>query len=134
MHNHMEDNWHLGNKKALFHNMRHYFELCKEDYTKYIPVTFHIQKGMEDPVYFKFVEYYNKRADDIKEFEKTKHSDVKIHEKRSDKKKAPINLWIIKPGELTNRGNGITVCGDMAEINKLISEEVCANKPRTYIV
>ena len=42
MHNHMEDNWHLGNKKALFYNMTHYYSIIKEDYTKYMPVTFHV--------------------------------------------------------------------------------------------
>lgn len=29
---------------------------------------------------------------------------------RREKKMKPINLWIVKPGECTNRGNGITVC------------------------
>ena len=42
MHNHMQDNWHLGNKKAMFYNMRNYFKMIKEDYTKYIPTTYHI--------------------------------------------------------------------------------------------
>lgn len=54
--------------------------------------------------------------DEIKEIEKTRD--------RREKKKLPINLWIIKPGELTNRGNGITVCNDINEINKIISEEI----------
>lgn len=26
MHNHLENNFHLGNKKALFYNMRAYYE------------------------------------------------------------------------------------------------------------
>lgn len=42
MHNHLEDNWHLSNKKALFYNMREYYEAIKLDYTNYMPVTFHI--------------------------------------------------------------------------------------------
>ncbi len=34
------------------------------------------------------------------------------------KKKVPKikkyrNIWIVKPGEITNRGNGITVCDDL---------------------
>ena len=37
MHNHLENNWNLSNKKALFYNMRDYYENMKEDYSKYLP-------------------------------------------------------------------------------------------------
>ncbi|CAD8122582.1 unnamed protein product [Paramecium sonneborni] len=126
MHNHMEDNWHLGNKKALFYNMKHYYQIIKEDYNKLLPVTFHVQKGINDIEYSKFFEYFNRRNEEIKEIERTRD--------RRDKKKLPINLWIIKPGELTNRGNGITVCNDLNEINKILNEEIQEGRPRTYIV
>ncbi|CAD8209305.1 unnamed protein product [Paramecium pentaurelia] len=126
MHNHMEDNWHLGNKKALFYNMRHYFQIIKEDYNKLLPVTFHVQKGLSDIEYSRFLDYYNKRNEELREIEKNRD--------RKDKKKLPLNLWIIKPGELTNRGNGITVCNDLNEINKIISEEIQEGRQRTYIV
>ncbi|CAD8193862.1 unnamed protein product [Paramecium pentaurelia] len=129
MHNHMQDNWHLGNKKALFYNMRNYFKTIKEDYTKYIPITFHIQKGMTDTEYFKFVDYYNKRQDEIKELERKLQLEY-----RRDKRQKPINLWIVKPGECTNRGNGITVCQDLQEINKILNEEQPDGRQRTYIV
>jgi hypothetical protein len=43
------------------------------------------------------------------------------------------NIWIIKPGENTNRGNGIIVLKEFDEIKKLI-EESTANKKRTCIV
>jgi hypothetical protein len=33
------------------------------------------------------------------------------------------NVWIIKPGENTNRGNGINVARDLNEIGKLISPD-----------
>ncbi|CAD8212586.1 unnamed protein product [Paramecium octaurelia] len=126
MHNHMEDNWHLGNKKALFYNMRHYFQIIREDYNKLLPVTFHVQKGLNDIEYSRFLDYYNKRNEEVRELEKNRD--------RKDKKKLPLNLWIIKPGELTNRGNGITVCNDLNEINKIISEEIQEGRQRTYIV
>jgi tubulin monoglycylase TTLL3/8 len=45
-------------------------------------------------------------------------------EYRRDKKPKPISLWIVKPGEYTNRGNGITVCQDISEINKVLNEEL----------
>ena len=37
MHNHLESNWNLSNKKNLFHNMKSYYESVNEDYTKYLP-------------------------------------------------------------------------------------------------
>ncbi|CAD8205623.1 unnamed protein product [Paramecium pentaurelia] len=129
MHNHMQDNWHLGNKKALFYNMRNYFKIIKEDYTKYIPITFHIQQGMTDTEYFKFIDYYNKRQEEIKEIERKQQSEY-----RRDKRSKPISLWIVKPGECTNRGNGITVCQDLQEINKILNEEQPDDRQRTYIV
>jgi hypothetical protein len=33
------------------------------------------------------------------------------------------NIWIVKPGELTNRGNGITVIEDICELNQIIKKE-----------
>jgi hypothetical protein len=32
----------------------------------------------------------------------------------------PMNTWILKPGENTNRGQGISVASDMSEIRSLI--------------
>lgn len=43
------------------------------------------------------------------------------------------NIWIIKPGENTNRGTGIMVSKEFEEIKKII-EESTANKRRTCIV
>lgn len=33
------------------------------------------------------------------------------------------NIWIIKPGEDSNRGNGIKVCNTLSEINSHISQQ-----------
>ena len=35
--------------------------------------------------------------------------------------KVPKNVWIIKPGENTNRGNGINVSSSLPEIKSLVS-------------
>jgi hypothetical protein len=43
------------------------------------------------------------------------------------------NIWIIKPGENTNRGNGIMVAKEFDEIKKII-EESTENKKRTCIL
>jgi hypothetical protein len=43
------------------------------------------------------------------------------------------NIWIVKPGENTNRGNGIDVCQSLNEIKKIISQSEC-DPNRTFIV
>ena len=35
--------------------------------------------------------------------------------------KVPRNVWIVKPGENTNRGNGINVSSNLSEIKSLVS-------------
>jgi len=47
VYNKIEDNWHLSNKKALFLNMRHYYESMGEDPFHVLPLTFHI-KSVDD--------------------------------------------------------------------------------------
>lgn len=47
--NRLEDNYHLSNKKALFYNLKFYFDYIQKDVFKVIPVTFHIKKGLGDP-------------------------------------------------------------------------------------
>ena len=51
------------------------------------------------------------------------------------KHRGPLNIWIIKPGENTNRGVGISVSRDINEIKGLI----CGGKSKdggdaTYII
>jgi len=41
------------------------------------------------------------------------------------------NIWILKPGENTNRGNGIIITNDINEIQKVVSE---LKKNRTLII
>ena len=96
--NHLENHIHISNKKALFLNLRNYFEKCHKNPFDIIPLTFHI-KGLNDPELQKFEEYYMSLQKDSKECN---------------------NIWILKPGEFSNRGNGITVCKDLAEIKMQI--------------
>ena len=48
----------------------------------------------------------------------------------------PKNVWIIKPGENTNRGNGINVSSNLNEIKSLISKagSTAKTQDRTYII
>lgn len=59
LYNKLENAQNLYKKKALFENMKHYYELMGEDPFKALPVTFHIKKGPEDPEFQKFKEYYD---------------------------------------------------------------------------
>jgi tubulin polyglutamylase TTLL1 len=63
-----------------------------------LPLTFHIHKGTEDPEYLRFLTHYER-----------------IEEERKTKKHLR-NIWIVKPGENTNRGTGITVCYGLDDI------------------
>jgi hypothetical protein len=74
-----------------------------------LPITFHVKSGLDDPEFQKFKEFYKAHA-------KEKH-----------------NIWIIKPGECTNQGVGISVAKDWLEISDLI-ETSTHSKKRTCIV
>ena len=77
--------------------MRAYYNELYVDPFQYIPLTFHIKTGLEDPEFNKFKNYFDKNT-----------------------KK---NIWIVKPGEETNRGYGITVCETMKEIEEIITKK-----------
>ena len=46
----------------------------------------------------------------------------------------PHNIWILKPGENTNKGNGISVCENIHQIKSTIAEEKLKNAQRTFIL
>ena len=59
MHNHLENNYNLGNKKALYHNMTSFMGQQGKEVFDYLPVTFHIIKDFsKDEEYTKFLSYY----------------------------------------------------------------------------
>jgi hypothetical protein len=102
--NRLADNFHLTSKKALFLNMKTYSEAMGEDPFNQIPVTYHIKHGLEDCEYEKFKTYYEEMP-------------------RTDERGRKVkNIWIVKPGENSNRGNGIFVTKDLDEITKFLGE------------
>lgn len=141
LYNKIEDNFHVNNKKALFLNMKNYYEAMGADVFENIPLTFHVKTGLDDPEFQRFKHYYFKFEDDIrnkkaaaklKRKEAQEQKQVVMSNNKSDdaqspqqaasspdKKKdteepqyyqspaPPKNIWIIKPGENTNRGHGI---------------------------
>lgn len=54
IYNKLEDNYHLSNKKALFVNMKFYYEAMGQDPFNALPVTFHVKSGLEDHEFLKF--------------------------------------------------------------------------------
>ena len=60
MHNHLEANFYIGNKKALYYNLKRYLELRGEDPFTMLPLTFHIHRGTEDPEYQRFLTHYDR--------------------------------------------------------------------------
>ena len=49
VHNHFVQNYFIGNKKALFYNLKRYYDLLEKDVFTIIPLTFHIKDGLSDP-------------------------------------------------------------------------------------
>lgn len=61
--NHQENNFHLSNKKAIYYNMKIYYESLGLNPFDFIPLTYHIKEGENDREFQKFVETYNNPAD-----------------------------------------------------------------------
>ena len=68
----------------------------------YLPLTFHIKDGLEDENYMKFLQYYYQLS------KENRNEPASIGGIGGNTNK--FNAWIVKPGENTNRGNGIIVC------------------------
>ena len=65
----------------------------------YMPLTFHLTKGLQDPNFEDFLSEYNTR-----------------YRKKS-------NIWILKPGENSNRGQQIQVANSLEKIKEIIGSE-----------
>jgi hypothetical protein len=44
--NHLENHIHLSNKKALFYNMKMYYDSIGKDVFDYLPLTYHVKEGV----------------------------------------------------------------------------------------
>lgn len=115
LYNRIEDNYHLSDKKALFINMKKYYDKLNLDVFDYLPTTFHI-KDLDDPQFQNFKDY----------FLETNQKCVSDEEEK--------NIWIIKPGENTNRGIGITVMDSIEDIESYIVDLAKDEKHHTCIV
>jgi len=72
-----------------------------------------------------YSDYYDE-ADDDEDYEKGDEKDDfdqdDIVREIKRRYKVPKNVWIVKPGENTNRGNGINVSSNISEIKSLVSQ------------
>lgn len=115
VYNRVEANFHLANKKSLFINMKQYYESMGAEPFECLPLTFHIKGGSSDPEF----ETFKKHFFEQKEI--------------AEKEKKTQNVWIIKPGENSNRGGGINVSNDFYEIKGLLNSLSIKSK-RTCII
>lgn len=76
-----------------------YYELANKP-SLFLPMTFHITSGLEDKEYLKFLNEYYKKS-----------------------KEENNTMWIVKPGEMSNRGCGIQVCKDIQDVKKIIKNK-----------
>jgi len=111
--NKLECNHHLSNKKALFINMRMYYDALELDPYEHIPLTFHIKEGESEEEFRQFEESFKELA-----------------------ASGCRNVWILKPGENTNRGTGITLCGSVAAVREEMRSLAAASEGslRTFIL
>jgi hypothetical protein len=57
--------------------------------------------------------------------------------KQIEKKKKGKMIWIIKPGENSNRGTGINVCDTLEDIQAIVNNTTATDKngkKRTFII
>lgn len=97
LYNHLEQNFQLTNKKGMFYNLKRFYESQKLNPFDCIPLTFHIRDTDSDPQYQKFLAAYSSAP-------------------------TSANIWIIKPGENTNRGEGIRIARELQEIQQILKE------------
>jgi tubulin--tyrosine ligase len=115
LYNRLEDNFNLTSKKYLYLNMKEYYESINQDVFSVLPVTFHVKEGEDDPEFKRFANYYQT-------FQKEAESDP-----------TKSNVWIIKPGENSNRGKGISVSDSIDTIKETLNSLVENSKKTTII-
>ena len=128
--NHLWQDFELGNKKSLYWNMKKYLEEKGDSYTTYMPLTFHVQEP-NDEEFNKFVEAFNSNG---AQNDSSKEEVYVATEENSDEEenaKGSQNIWIVKPGEDSNRGCGIVVSNDYNEICSIVKN---VGKNRSYIL
>lgn len=98
-HNKIEMNQILTDKKFLSKIMKKYYECIDKDPGLYLPVTFHVE-SIPSIEFERFTEYHQ----------------IQVLKEENC-------VWIVKPGENSNRGNGIFVTNDIHQIFETVKSE-----------
>ena len=56
----------MNNKKALYLNMKNYYEALDQDVFANLPLTFHVKNGLDDPEFHRFEQHYAKCEEEVK--------------------------------------------------------------------
>ena len=102
----MEDNYHIANKKGLLINLKDYYRLngkCVFE-SKVFPHTFLLKA--KDRRFMQEGEYMS--------------SSPELDRLRKHMSENPKAIWIVKPGENSNRGAGITLCENNQELEVIL--------------
>jgi len=118
--NHLEDNYYIGYKKNMYKCLSLYYSLINKNISHVVPLTFHVKKGKLDPEYLKFKKVYLEKKEDDSEEKKSSGANNK-------------NIWILKPGENTNRGEGIFVSKSLVAITERITKTMHTHIIQRYI-
>jgi len=85
IYNRLENNFHLSNKKALFWNMSEYYKSIDKSPWDALPVTFHIENGLTDPEYSKFLNYQHRLEIEIQN--KTRIKNIELNKRRKEEER-----------------------------------------------
>ena len=110
VYNRLSGNKELTSKKRLFFNMHSYYTSQNINPFTKIPLTFHVLYGSYDTTFKLF-------ANKFKEL----------------KERGLSNIWIVKPGECTNRVNGINVCKTLEQVVNAVNFYESESE-RTHII
>ncbi len=125
LHNHLTNNNQLGDKLNLYKNMS---TVHSKECLEYMPTTFVI-KNVSDMAVLKFRRIFdaivadNKNAVELTELQIETEKDVSQQKMEElSGMSAKNNMWILKPGENSNRGRGITVATDWKTIIEFVRD------------
>lgn len=119
LHNHVENGEQLGDKIHMFRNMKNYYESMGKNIYATVPLSF-IVFNITDTSFVNFLEHFN-------ELEKAKKDSCDSFK----------NLWIIKPGEDSNRGRGVEVLDKVCKIKEIIRSSAFAtngNQTKSFVI
>jgi tubulin--tyrosine ligase len=77
--------------------MKDYYQSVDEDIFENLPLTFHVKRGLVDPELKRFEQFFYQF------------------------KEIGYDLWIVKPGENSNRGVGVHVLSNFTEIKFMVA-------------